>query len=194
MRSFTYISAFIVTLLLACNETKNQDSKAIKEEMRQREVIHLTDAQISERAFEIGDSLIARSESILLNELKTGTHQNCIPAFTKTKELIGKEYGGTLFRMPFDNSRIAGIASKKEREIMDAYLYNRENHLVILPNYQKDGDKEFFFTKALVLNQKQCVSCHMNQSNPLLKASMGDTLGLWSVRYLKKKVVMSFVE
>jgi len=181
-------------LLFACRETKTQDSKAIKEEMRQREVIHLTDAQISDRAFEIGDSLIARSESVLINELKTGTYESCIPAFTKTKELIEKEYGGTLFRMPFDNSRIANISSAKEREIMDAYLYNKENHLAISPNYQKDGDKEFFFTKALVLNQKQCLSCHMNQSNPLIKASMGDTLGLWSVRYLKKKVVMSFVE
>lgn len=194
MRSFIYFPATIFTILFACRETKTQDSKAVKEEMRQREVIHLTDAQISERAFEIGDSLITRSESLLLKELSTGTHESCIPAFAKTNNVINNEYGATLFRMPFDNSRIAGITSKKEREIMDAYLYNKENHLAITPNYQKDGDKEFFFTKALVLNEKQCVSCHQNQANPLLKASLGDTLGLWSVRYLKKKVVMSFVE
>ncbi len=194
MRSFIYFPAIVFTILFACRETKTQDSKAVKEEMRQREVIHLTDAQISERAFEIGDSLIARSEIIFSNELKNGHDQSCVPAFMKTKELVGKEFEGTLFRMPFDNSRIKGIASKKEREIMDAYLYNKENHLAITPNYQKDGDKEFFFTKALVVNEKQCVSCHQNQANPLLKASLGDTLGLWSVRYLKKKVVMSFVE
>ena len=194
MRILIVFQVFFITLLSGCSETKTQDSKAIKEEMRQREVIHLTDAQISERAFEIGDSLIARSETILMNELSSGNYQSCNPAFQKTKEIVSKEFDGTIFRMPFDQSRIAAITSKKEREIMDAYLYNRENHLAISPNYQKDGDKEFFFTKALVLNQKQCVSCHQNQENPLLKASQGDTLGLWSVRFLKKKVVMSFVE
>ena len=194
MRRFFLLQASLFTVLFACRETKTQDSKAIKEEMRQREVIHLTDAQISERAFEIGDSLISRTENILLRELSTGSYQSCVPAFNKTKTLVQKEYDGAVFRMPFDKSRITTIESKKEREIMDAYLYNRENKLSISPNYQKDGDKEFFFTKALVLNQKQCVSCHENQSNSLLKATLGDTLGLWSVRYTKKKVVMSFVE
>jgi hypothetical protein len=194
MRRFFLFPVALTMLLFACRETKTQDSKAIKEEMRQREVIHLTDAQISERAFEIGDSLIVRTEDLFFTELRNGTHQSCVPAFNKTKELIQKEYDGTVYRMPFDKTRIAGIASKKEREIMDAYLYNRENKLTISPNYQKDGDKEFFFTKALVLNHKQCNSCHEKQSNPLLKASFGDTLGLWSVRYKKKKVVMSFVE
>lgn len=193
---FRSVSSFCIGLLLftSCQETHNPNSKAIKEELRQREVIHLTDAMISERAFEMGDSLIGKAETEFIKALQKSTGPDCNGAFLEMKNLIAKEYDANIFRMRFDTSELKAVGSAKEREILDAYLYNRENKIPITPNYQKDGDKEFFFTKALTINDKTCAKCHTSASLTGIRANPGDTLGIWSVRFKKKKVVMSFVE
>ncbi len=181
-------------LLAACYERNANDPKAVKEEMRQREIVHLTPAQISERAFKIGDTLCEMAAAGMEKELKPDKDSSCVRAFEVTKAWLQQEHEAQLSRLSFQPEGLKKLSSKKEKEVFDAILYNRENHLPILPNNQKDCDKDFIFTKALVLREKNCGNCHQKMTSPWLKGKTGDTLGIWKVRFAKKKVVLSFVD
>jgi hypothetical protein len=107
---------------------------------------------------------------------------------------LAKQYKIQVSRYLFDPSRTKFIKSKKEREVIEAYMFSHRNKIPVSPNYQKDGDKDFIYNKALVLNQKQCSNCHSKIINPLAKGDFGDTIGIWSVKYPKRMVVMSFID
>lgn len=177
----------------ACHETNLNDSKAVKEELRSRKPIHLTQVQIEERANQLGDTLLKKSEVEFIQLLSISKDSSCIPVFQRVADSVFARYGARISRIPFNPARLKTIASDKEREVLDACFYNRENHLRIDPNLQKDGDKELIYTKALVAADPKCVACH-SSSKAVLKANEKDTLGIWSLRILKKQVVMSFVD
>lgn len=191
-RTFSMLS--LLFLSAACHEKNQNDSKAVKEELRSRKPIHLTQVQIEERAYQLGDTLLAKSERDFLQSLKSSKDTSCIPVFQKIADSVNARYGATLARIPFNPARLKNISSEKEKEVLDACFYNRENHLRIDPNLQKDGDKEFIYTRPLVLADSKCVTCHSQPKNALMKGSKGDTLAIWSLRLLKKQVVMSFVD
>lgn len=189
--SFLFLSFL---LFLSCHENNEQDSKAVKEEIRSREIVHLTTGQIVERANEIGDSIIDKAEKELSVNLASQPNRNCTEFFGSISKELEKAFQCQLKRIPFDTNRLKGISSGVEKEVLDAYFFNRENHLSIAPNLQRDGDKEFIFTRALVIKDKQCVGCHQSLSQPGLKGNLGDTLAIWDLRFTKKQVVLSFVE
>ena len=184
----------LIWVFAACHEKNNNSSSLVREEMRSREVVHLTQNQINERAFELGDTLLYEAENLFLSELQLAKDTSCIPAFDSMAKAIGSEYKSQVSRYTFNGAEWAGNASKKEIEVLDAYLYSHQHKIPISPNYQKDGEKNFIFNKALVLNQNQCLRCHGNIKNPLLRGKLGDTIGIWSARYSKKMVVMSYID
>ena len=181
--------------LLACRETTTPSHTGqVKEELRSREVVHLTQTQITERANALGDSLIVLTENRMASALGSNTDSSCMAVFEEVAQSIKKDYNATVRRIPFDERRLAGIGSKKEREILDAYFYSRSLHQPLAPNLQADGPKDFIFTKALVVRQQKCVSCHSSESMRALHAAPGDTLGIWDVSFTRKQVVLSFVD
>jgi len=184
----------VILLFTACHEKNNNNSSQVREEMRSREVVHLTQNQINERAFEMGDTLLTEAESLFTSELQLTKDSSCVPAFDSMAKAIESAYKSKVSRYLFHKSAWAGTSSKKEIEVLDAYLYSHQNKIPISPNYQKDGEKDFIFNKALVLNQNQCVKCHGNIKNPLLIGKLGDTIGIWSAKYSKKMVVMSYID
>lgn len=189
-----YCHFLFVWLVLSCHERNQNDSKAVKEELRQREIVHVTQAQISERGFEMGDTLTKMAEQIWLEELKNSKDSSCTPAFQKMANKIFAQHEAEISRYKFDPSALNSMNSKKEKEVLDAILFNRESHLPISPNLQKDGEKDLIFSKALVLSNQNCVSCHQKNKLPILTGKLGDTLGVYVARFGRKKVIMSFVD
>jgi hypothetical protein len=189
---FLFFSAF--SLLFSCHEKNNNNSLAVKEELRSREVVHLTQNQIAERAFELGDTLVTEADALFFSELQIAKDSSCIPVFDSVAADLAKQYKIQVSRYLFDTSRTKFIKSIKEREVIEAYMFSHQNKIPVSPNYQKDGDKDFIYNKALVLNQKQCSNCHSKITNPLAKGDFGDTIGIWSVKYPKRMVVMSFID
>jgi hypothetical protein len=186
--------AILIVATCSCHEKNNNNSSLVREEMRSREVIHLTQNQIAERAFELGDTILTEAESLFLSELQMAKDSSCIPAFDSMAIAMQDEYKSKISRYPFERKKWANNSSKKEIEVLDAYLYSHNNKIPISPNYQKDGEKDFIFNKALVLNQNKCLSCHAKIKNPFLQGKIGDTIGIWSAKYSKKMVIMSYVD
>jgi hypothetical protein len=178
---------------LGCGGSGPGNRSAMREEMRSREVVHLTPAQISDRAFELGDTLSQKSLSMWLTNLATGD-SSCTPAWILTQKQLLEKYQTQAQRLRFGETAGWKALEGKEKEVAEAYAYQKQNHQPILPNIQKDGDKDFLYSKALTLSNPKCFSCHKNVTSAGSESGLGDTLGILLLRYPKKRVVMSFVE
>lgn len=173
--------------VVSCHQAPPGDSKAIKEELRQREIVHLTPSQITERAYEFGDSLSNLCEKELNNELKTRKTISCIPTFERISAPIAKKFDASFRRLGLWKSPDLSKASKNEKTLLEAYVYSYQNKQALPVNLQKLGDKEFLYTRPLTISDNRCISCHSGYA-------VGDTLGLWVLKFPKRQVVMSFVE
>lgn len=181
-------------LSMACHETNTQNREAVRQEIRSREIVHATPGQIAERATAIGDSLIEKSENQLMALIKVNPDTACPTLFSQIADSLKKRYDCTVIRLGFDPQELNRAETKTEREVWDAYFYNRENRLPISANLQKSGEKVLIYSKALVAKNAACVTCHASTDKPWLKGQVGDTIGIWSLRLSKKNVIMSFVD
>jgi hypothetical protein len=189
---FLFVLAFSV--ISACRQNPGADPGAVKEELREREIVHLTEGQIAGRAAEMGDSLLLRAQIEFLAELGKSKDSTCLPAWNRTAALMKNKFSTSIQRLPFSVETRKRLKNEKEIQVMDAYLYNYNNSLPVEPNLQKDGGKEFLFSRALLLSDNACQKCHGSISNSPVKGLKGDTVALWMLRYSRKQVVMSFVE
>jgi len=189
---FLFVLAFGV--FSACRQNPGADPGAVKEELREREIVHLTEGQIAGRAAEMGDSLLLRAQIDFLAELGKSKDSSCIPAWNRTAAMMKNKFSTSIQRLPFSDEARKRLKNEKEIQLMDAYLYNHKNSLPVTPNLQKDGGKEFLFSKALILSDPACQKCHSSTSSSPVKGLKGDTIALWMLRYSRKQVVMSFVE
>jgi hypothetical protein len=194
-RLFVCISGLILLLSLpACRENSVSDPAAVRQELRQREIVHLSQGQIAERAAEMGDTLLLKAEKEFIQALKISKGSSCITAWDSVSAGMKSRYQAEIKRLLFSAEPGKRLPNQKEKQLFEAYQYSRQHKLALNPNLQKDGEKDFLFTRALVLNDKNCLSCHQNSSAPQLKGNQGDTLGIWMLRFPRKQVIMSFVE
>lgn len=171
------------------------DSSAVKQELRQREIVHLSQGQISERAVQMADSMLLQAETDFHLRLKKAPGRtSCLPALDSSLQQLQKRYPVRLEYHLFNPDAISRLKNSKEKQILDACLYSRANKLPMNPNLQKDGEKEFLYTRALTLSAPGCLTCHLNHPRPELRGKTGDTLGIKMLRLTRKQVVMSFVE
>jgi hypothetical protein len=189
-----FLSILAFGVFSACRQNPGADPGAVKEELREREIVHLTEGQIAGRAAEMGDSLLLRAQIDFLAELGKSKDSSCIPAWNRTAAMMKNKFSTSIQRLPFSDQARKRLKNEKEIQLMDAYLYNHKNSLPVTPNLQKDGGKEFLFSKALILSDPACQKCHSSTSNSPVKGLKGDTVALWMLRYSRKQVVMSFVE
>jgi hypothetical protein len=181
-------------LLISCRQNPGADPGAVRQELRQREIVHLSQGQITERAAEIGDSLCLRAEILFEKNLSMQSDKNsCRPAWDSACLEINRVYQTDIRRL-----LLSGISpvlkNPKEKQLFEAYQYSRQHKLPLTPNLQKDGEKDFIFTKALTIRNAACASCHKDQTRPELRGNSGDTIAIGMFRFPRKRVVMSFVE
>ena len=182
-------------LLFSCRENPGADPAAVRQELRQREIVHLSQGQITERAAEMGDSLLLRADEAFLQLLKSRKDlRSCQPAWDSASALLSKKYQADLRRLPFSSEAVKRLKNQKEVELFEAGRYSHEKHLPMGSSLQKDGDKEFIYASALVLQNEACTSCHRQSAVPAIQGEAGDTIGLRLLRFSRRQVVMSFVE
>ena len=191
---FGFSSILILLLFQAC-QNPGADPTAVRQELRQREIVHLSQGQITERAVEMADSMLLLAESDFSNILPgKDAGLSCLPAMDSSCRRLEKRFPVKLRFLGFSVASLRKAASAKEKEIIEACLYSRQHHLPLGSNLQKDGEKEFLFTRALTLKNDACISCHQNHERPDLRGEKGDTIGFSILRLSRKQVVMSFVE
>lgn len=188
-------SALLLLVIAGCRENPGADSGAVRQELRQREIVHLNEGQITQRAVEIADSMLFQANAEFLKILEN--HKDaitCKPALDSSIRKLERRFPVRLRYLPFGSSSARFLQTKKEKELMEASTYSMKLHYPLAPNLQKDGEKEFIYTSALILKTPDCQSCHLQHAKPELRGGTGDTIGIKMLRLSRKQVVMSFVE
>ncbi len=206
----------IFLIVMSCSSDKKVDSQAVKEEMESREIKKITEAEIISKVVEIGNSIALGAKQTLgknLQEaLKAGGVENAI-SFCNINAMplvdsLSDVYGAEIKRVSQKTRNPKDQPNELEQEILEAYVFQKNDSLPLNPNVQTiDGDK-YLFNKPILVDNALCLTCHGKPENGLLKDTqdfikskypedqatgyeMGDLRGMWSIIIPKKKVIQS---
>lgn len=154
------VSILLIFTLISCGDQKIDTTKA-REEMENREIKVVSEAEIIERALEIGNTLYKSFSIEVVPEPITKTY------------VINTNFGNDSIyqkhRYLFDDPEDLG---GKPLQVFEAYRYNRDNGLVSEPNVQKLDDGKMLYYTA-----------------PMYADSL--MVGMWAIEIPRKKVVLS---
>src|SRR4028119_1596895 len=152
----------------ACNESgtsRGIDSKEVAREIRNREIRHVTQAQILDATFKqgqlVGDSVqkaltqkltLAISEKGIVEAAKFCNLQTLEPVAA-----LESSYKVTIKRIPLKVTGKKQRLEALESQLLSAYQYNAENKLPLEKNVQKSGEQYLLFTAPVTLNNQVCL-------------------------------------
>jgi len=121
---------------------------------------------------------------------------------------LSKNYGAVIRRVSLKMRNPQDQPSDLEKELLDAYAYQRENSAELKENVQPVGEDQYLFTKPIMVENALCLTCHGTFENGFTKETdafikskypedqatgyeIGDLRGMWSITFPKKKIVQS---
>ncbi len=168
-------------LLLACNPDRIQYSDALKQEMRDKKVKRLTTAELTEAVDSWGEQLVALAQKEAAQTLakKAPLAAVCsLQGLPKTQALAAR-YGLKISLLSVKDLTSKQLAPK-EREVLDAYLYNAEKGLRQSSNVQRIGDTLYVYNAALPDTAALCRACFGTQKQPL---------AVWRLAFPKNEII-----
>lgn len=169
---------------LSCNPERVQYTKELKQQMADMKIKRITNADMVETVNTFGERVTTVVQKELATQLQTTTDPAERTKLCRLQNLprtkaIGERYG--------INIRLLGAADvqnrtldTKEREILDAYLYNAEQKLPQISNIQKIGDTLFVYNAAVPTDNVICQTCFAGQKTPL---------AVWRLAFPKREVI-----
>lgn len=177
------ISFILLLFISSCNpENRIQQTPALKQEIADKKVKRITDIQISETVDSWGKQLTAIIQKELTDKL---THQSAdMNKLCQLKDLpktnaLAKRYNFTIELLGASDVQNPKLP-QKEREVLDAYLYNAENKLPQPTNIQKINDTLFVYNTAVPADNLICKACFGDQKQPL---------AVWRLVFHKREVI-----
>lgn len=159
MKRFLFLSTLLI-LVTSCGEPKIDTTKA-RQEMEDREIKLVSDAEIVERAMEMGMDIAKDFTLEVISEPLSETY------------VINTEFGpDSLYqkhRYFFDEPT---DLSGKSLQVFEAYLYNRDKGIESEPNLQKINNGVMLY-----------------YTTPMYADSV--VVGMWAIEIPRKNVVLS---
>lgn len=199
----TIILVFLLSI--SCNE-KRVDSRRFAQEMKNRQLKRVNQGTIMEESLLKGQMVARLIDTTFKKRLdeeltKNGASkamQLCNIAIYGIKDSLASVYNADIKRV---NKNILSTGNKFEKELFDAYLYNEEQKLPMDDNLQDMKNGFILYTRPIILNQKNCISCHADDSKSkdlLLKAypksvvfnlKKGSLMGMWSISLSQQEII-----
>lgn len=200
---------FLITQLgifhFACNE-KKVDSRRFAQEMKNRQLKRVNQGRIMEESLLKGQMIALLVDTTFkkrMNEelTKNGASkamQLCNISIYGIKDSLSSIYNADIKRV---NKSILTTGNKFERELFDAYLYNEEQSLPMEDNLQDMKNGFILYTKPIILNQKNCISCHAEGSkdatilqkaypqSQVFNLKKGSLIGMWSISMSQQEII-----
>jgi hypothetical protein len=183
-------------LLLAGCETKRMDTRGMAQEMRDRKIKHVTPSQLTALADLWGGRVAGQLNQDLLASLQN-------PAQIDSLQTA---YGATIRFETLDVLNRKDL-DPKARELYEAYQYTARQRQVPDPNVQKLQDgAQLLYTAPVVLTPElgtrwQALLPPERQQltqqfglNPADTTGTGRFLGLWSVTFPRKELILRVSE
>jgi hypothetical protein len=179
-----FLSILLSCLLLACNPERVKYTSELKQEMADKRIKRITNADLVETVDVFGE----RITTVIQKELTTQLQKTTGPAeraklcqlqnLPRTKAIAD--------RYAIDIQLLSGAdvpnkaLSSKEREVLDAYLYNAEQKLPQISNIQKINDTLYVYNAAVPTESVICQTCFGTQKTPL---------AVWRLAFSKREIV-----
>ncbi|MGB3617029.1 MAG: DUF3365 domain-containing protein [Catalinimonas sp.] len=206
----------LLALIAACNQ-KPADLAAARDEMRAREVIHASQGDITQAAYDIGRAQVDALEKAWFAQISAALDTTSPDRALDACRLDGlKTYAVFTEGMEARVERIARhpfmaveIDDPKARALLDAYLYGAATDAG--DNVQRlDEDRTLLYTRPITFSDAACLRCHGTvgeEVDPATYAAIrrhypnADTLqfggkldslaGVWALFVPKRRVVLS---
>ncbi len=182
MKPYSLFCSFALSLLsLACNPERVQYTDALKQEMADKKIKRVTIPQLTDAVDEWGEQIAKVAQNELTTKLKAGGDPKALcrlNGLPKTRALA-KKYAidiQLLGAADVKNPRL----SQKEREIVDAYLYNAENKLAQTSNIQRIDDTLYVYNSPVPVDNLICQTCFGDQPQPL---------AVWRLAFHKREII-----
>ena len=192
-----HLSVLIIILGLtsSCHEKSKLDTKKIVKEIKNRKIKRITPAEIVDKVDSEGESKVKSIEKNWLSALNSGlenkgleyTKKFCIVPFIPGYDTIATP-GVTIKKIGKDALLRSAKLELFEKQILEAYQYNVEHAIPLLPNTQKSGQDYMLYTSPIFAKEKMCLQCHSDQSK-ISKFKEGEFAGMWSVQFKKKNLI-----
>lgn len=171
-------------LLLACNPERVHYTNELKQEMADKQIRRITTVDLVETV----DALGERITTVIQKELATQLQKTTDPAErTKLCQLQNLPRTKAIAnRYAVDIRLLSGAdvpnqsLGAKEREVLDAYVYNAEKKLPQISNIQKINDTLYVYNAAVPMDNVICQACFGTQKTPL---------AIWRLAFSKREIV-----
>jgi hypothetical protein len=174
----------LITLFISACDLNNgvKQTRALSEEIRNSKIKRVTNEQVVTIVDDWGQRITNKIEAELTNSLTkqpAKTIELCQLQNLPLLDSLSKKYDVTISLLTTNDLQNDNL-SAKEKEVLDAYLYNAENKLPQISNIQKIGDSVLVYNMAVPTASIICKKCIEKSLTPL---------AVWNVRFLKREVI-----
>lgn len=216
-----YFTCYAVVFVLAwsCTSDKKVTNDAVQAEIKNREIVKVSEADLLSKVLEIGNSIALTTKNTLGKNLKEalseGGVENAI-GFCNLNAMplvdsLSKQSDAKIRRVSLKARNALDIPNDLERKLLEAYEFQHKDSLPLQANVQALENDQYLFTKPIIVDNALCLSCHGTLDNGMLKSTddfikskyprdqatgyeIGDLRGMWSIVMPKKMVVQSMVK
>lgn len=180
--SFT-LAAFIGLFFVGCNmEGRVSGSKEAVELAKNMQIKRVTTQQVVAIVDDWGQRIVKQAQTNLENSLAKSPSDAV--AFCQLQKLpqidsLEKLYTAEINLLGTKDLKNPSL-STKEKEILDAYVYNAENKQSQIPNIQKLGDTALVYNAPVSLQSSICHSCFGEDATHL---------AVWRVKFKRSEVI-----
>jgi len=171
----------LMSLLAGCSTDRVQNTKELAREMNDRKIKRVTSAQLTSTVDEWGKAVVAEAQKGLEAEMAQANPPAslCNPDGSPSVRKLEKLYAADIDLLTARDVKSAALPAK-ERELLDAYLYNAENKLAQSDNVQKIADTLFVYNAAVPAATLICRTCSDQAALPFV---------VWRVVFSKKEII-----
>ena len=178
------LASLLLSLLLACNPERVHYTSELKEEMADSKIKRITDADLIETIDNLGGKVSAVIQKELTTQLLATTDPAKRTKLCQLQNLPRTKAIADRYALDIRLLGTADIQNKslpaKEREILDAYLYNARQKLSPISNIQKVSDTSFVYNIAVPVDNTICEACFGKQDVPF---------AVWHLGFRKREVI-----
>lgn len=178
------LPVFLTVSLAACTPERVKYTPELKQQMADMKLKRITNADLVETVDQLGGKVVAVIQKELIDSLGSTTDaaqrsEQCRLQNLPRTRAISQRYGVDIRLLSGADVQNKALAPK-EREVLDAYLYNAEQKLPQIANIQKINDTLYIYNAAVPTESVICRTCFGQQKTPL---------AVWRLAFTKREVV-----
>ncbi|HBH21807.1 MAG TPA: hypothetical protein DDY13_00130 [Cytophagales bacterium] len=210
------LGLLLTVAFFACDMSnrKKVDKTGYQEELKDREVKVVDEAEIFNKASEIGKEIAVSSQKALASQLKKAIKEGgpvhavgfCNTRVNPIMDSLEQQYDAEIKRVSMHYRNPEDQPDGTEKKILEAYQYSLDSGYSLSDNVQKVGSQFILYTKPIVIDNPLCLNCHGEPGKEITQATMqkidslyaddkaknhkfGDLRGMWSITLSKKEII-----